>query len=627
MGSSQYNDGDKVLNLNDPKLWQPLDKSRQEIRLIRFNPNYSLDSLIRLSSFSVSLIDSPKPLFNALSYAWGNASKTMPICIDGKVVQVTTNLESALRHIWTSENTSELIKLPLWIDAICINQQDLEERNHQVGIMRRIYVEAHHVLVWLGQGDEETDWLFDLCERRKWQYVTPSLNPPYESDGIFLQQFADTMKAAEVLERKVLNRPWWKRVWVVQEFVLASQDPVIVCGCRSTSWSNFDQTFQQASAHMQNRTQRSAVLERAEGPLDGPRCLSILRQDYQNTGGLDCSTIILIAERCKATQPHDYFYGCAALLKPIFSSSIPVQYDQSPLRVFHQLTILLLRLRPNLILEDTIGLSALCHGDPNFPTWVSDLSKLHESKTYRELSCLGDRSSSRFRNNKRCWRAPDINISEQEVMIQIRGIEIDIVGEVHLVETILKPQSTAERAEVHKQKMDEQELSALFQIISMAERKSHLQLSESHRLFHIERLRYEQSLTNMLLSHPGIHVTYPSSRPEWNALKASLLAGEQEATTPQEEPWKLICRALQERALITSNSGFAGISTANAMKGDTIVFLFGMDAPLILRKRQSQDGYVVVGRAMVAGMTNLRNMEKYYEDGLFKGLDKVFNIY
>ncbi|KAK6851550.1 hypothetical protein PG995_011675 [Apiospora arundinis] len=91
-------------------------------------------------------LDSP-PDYAALSYAWGSPRATRPILVDGVKFQVTVNLESALRHLRRESDS-----LTIWIDAIAINQEDLDERSQQVNLMRRIYHEAFKVIVWLGDG-------------------------------------------------------------------------------------------------------------------------------------------------------------------------------------------------------------------------------------------------------------------------------------------------------------------------------------------------------------------------------------------------------------------------------------------------------------------------------------------
>ncbi|KAI1748690.1 heterokaryon incompatibility protein-domain-containing protein [Xylaria castorea] len=101
-----------------------------------------------------------QPTYEALSYCWGDASDKRLIFCDSRPFPVGQNLEEALRHLRQSEGARVL-----WIDAICINQNDLAERASQVKLMHHIYQTASRVLVWLGDHAAHSDLVFPLCER------------------------------------------------------------------------------------------------------------------------------------------------------------------------------------------------------------------------------------------------------------------------------------------------------------------------------------------------------------------------------------------------------------------------------------------------------------------------------
>lgn len=111
---------------------------------LRFLPHASLNAL---------------PPYHALSYTWGDPTKTKAILVDGAVVQVTSNLEEFLRY--RRRDLDDKIGT-LWIDALCINQKDNSEKNTQLLLMRQIYEKANSTLVWLGTEKE--------IVRRVWTY-------------------------------------------------------------------------------------------------------------------------------------------------------------------------------------------------------------------------------------------------------------------------------------------------------------------------------------------------------------------------------------------------------------------------------------------------------------------------
>lgn len=140
----------------------PLNTEANEIRLLTLHSGTFADD-IRCSLTKVSLdveID-----YEALSYTWGDAEKFEPIFVDNKVFSATVNLEAALRNL---QQTIEP-RRP-WVDAVCINQQDVLEKNQQVSRMREIYHAARRVCVWLGD-DEPLNglaWISLKASRSTW---------------------------------------------------------------------------------------------------------------------------------------------------------------------------------------------------------------------------------------------------------------------------------------------------------------------------------------------------------------------------------------------------------------------------------------------------------------------------
>ncbi|KAE8448809.1 hypothetical protein EG329_008811 [Mollisiaceae sp. DMI_Dod_QoI] len=168
--------------------------------------------------------------YTALSYVWGDPNDLRTIFVDRKPVQITTSLESALRHLREQESGRVLC---LWADALCINQTDISEKNHQVQQMGAIYATAHHTVIYLGVSTTEIDFAFEqlqLFQRRH-----PGRVSITHLDGSNPEELQTVWN---ILGTRVLTRPWFKRVWVFQELVL-SHDPWIQCGTRRIRWDKF----------------------------------------------------------------------------------------------------------------------------------------------------------------------------------------------------------------------------------------------------------------------------------------------------------------------------------------------------------------------------------------------------
>ena len=137
-----------------PFEYQPLRADRKEIRVLTFENNDDTYSTLQCRFEHVSLLDEPQVLYNAVSYCWGKNPLPGGIVLDGKTILVPSSAPNALRTVCHPVHGRR--NLPVWIDAICINQNDNEEKSHQVAVMGDVYRKASEVLIWLGDEDEST---------------------------------------------------------------------------------------------------------------------------------------------------------------------------------------------------------------------------------------------------------------------------------------------------------------------------------------------------------------------------------------------------------------------------------------------------------------------------------------
>ncbi|GIZ46955.1 hypothetical protein CKM354_001005700 [Cercospora kikuchii] len=230
------------------------------IRLLQILPGDRKEG-IRLSiSNNVPYI--AKPIhYHALSYCWGKANRRVPIDLDGCSFFVTRNLRRALRIIRERRPPLDQVQY-IWIDAICINQQDVEEKNRQVAQMWRIYRGASTVLSWLGRAVDGDIVLFEQLrsiqqaiddgtvrkhEGRTWVMVKAdgSTTEP-KSDATLIALWRCLLPADEK-ERELsasrmhnfLSRKYFTRVWMIPEVVQAVQLQFLV-GKLSCSWDALD---------------------------------------------------------------------------------------------------------------------------------------------------------------------------------------------------------------------------------------------------------------------------------------------------------------------------------------------------------------------------------------------------
>lgn len=208
--------------------YSPLDPQKSEIRLVTLLPGKSRDAI--RCTLSIASLDS-LPEFTALSYVWGNPSKKKPIIVDSEPFDVTVNLEACLRAI-----RKRWRRCVLWIDAICINQTDVQEKNVQVPQMGRLYSIAPVVLVWLGPSNTNiklfVSWMRAHTAK---SYNTASAYWLMLGARAALSGSAKRQRDLAVVRARegyldFLALPYWGRAWTFQEYLLPRNAPMLLCG-------------------------------------------------------------------------------------------------------------------------------------------------------------------------------------------------------------------------------------------------------------------------------------------------------------------------------------------------------------------------------------------------------------
>jgi hypothetical protein len=167
------------------------------IRLLRLLPHEEQNAPIQCQLFDYSLQESGKRmhLYEALSYVWGDSDNPRSIYIGEHDLPVTRNLHAALSHL---RNFS--LERIIWVDAICIEQKNTEEKEQQIQIMAKIYSQANRVLVWLGEAADNSDQALEEI-RAAGGNATISLNN-------------ETIRSAVLA---LLQRNWFRRIWVKEQ--------------------------------------------------------------------------------------------------------------------------------------------------------------------------------------------------------------------------------------------------------------------------------------------------------------------------------------------------------------------------------------------------------------------------
>lgn len=372
-------------------IYDALDPRSKQIRILQLIPGSFEDNI--KCRISVATVEAP---FEALSYVWGDPAHRETIEVQQQIMSITRNLDEALRHLRDTCETREL-----WVDAICINQNDISERTHQVGIMDDIYRKAQKVVVWLGK--EAADSAIELI---RLQAENADHHWCQEDEGK-----EDTHQAGQVLQLRMFltNTQWYRRIWTLQEVVLA-KSVIYVCGKNVFANGEIDGLIHSFFTHFGRK--RCCRLDKVMGPVKllgvGQNVwsyleqLSDLEEARSSQESLRFLDIACKSRHREATNPRDKVFGLVGLTKDITKDII--DYHSSVADVYTRATIQTIRNTGNLdVLSHVLPrgwTKALPAGPryrtPGLPSWVPDWSDTLDDEKWRQRELIKREKFSKF---------------------------------------------------------------------------------------------------------------------------------------------------------------------------------------------------------------------------------------
>jgi hypothetical protein len=386
--------------------------------------------------------------FEALSYRWGSDSFSESITLnDGHVHPVTASAFAALQSLRYKRGRART----LWVDAICIDQANEQEKVHQVLLMGDIYRSATVVNVWLGSskavaGSRPSGLRYHklwtkMCREFRSDIRAPTLDlsaDQTEARRLAAGQAVSNVRAtlrlaqhafrgrhealAEVLKT---NLPWHERAWIVQEYLLAKRVQFgfgahwVTCDVAGLlSWVD--------DGNEAIESFRTALGFNFEGVR--------LSMSDSDTGNLSLSALqnILRTQQCK--DPRDKLYCLLSFLDPFEKSLIPVDYTMPCWKVFAQATYAMVRSQATFRVLDMASLTQ--PSQVGFPTWAVDFANFpREGKWEEGFPANEDLATRREQMSARCV------LSEGCDILQIKAVPFDVVG-VHTL--IQAPSKVAE---------------------------------------------------------------------------------------------------------------------------------------------------------------------------------------
>ena len=235
--------------------YKPLDKSNpKSIRLIELvklsDADLKDEIYVRIKMRTASLEGPDAEPYEALSYCWGDPTRVRPLVCDDAIILVTETLYMALDRLHLETHNRIL-----WADALCINQQDLVEKSWQVRMMSGVYRNATRVLAYLGEDDDNSQFLepliMQLSKARdeiamELESGAISVNSPLtkgRQKALGIPRMTVSNIAQFLAFQFLLQRDWFCRVWIIQEISLA-KDAILLCGDWEIPWATLFAAFE-----------------------------------------------------------------------------------------------------------------------------------------------------------------------------------------------------------------------------------------------------------------------------------------------------------------------------------------------------------------------------------------------
>lgn len=410
-------------------IYTSLKDSTTEIRLLELFPGRGNILRGRLSHVD---LDAAKGTYDTLSYCWGEQTKSNVIIINDHTWRIGKNLYTALNNIRRHHGNQS--GFTMWVDALCINQNDTQEKNAQVRIMRDIYSNGRRTYVWLGPDNIWTDLAFkELAMRANWerkhgkgaevgwwQWKQTYKGLKEEDTGVSTRVLGG-LDFLGWAKRSIFCRPWFSRCWVVQELA-ASRAVTMICGKYQLDWQDMETAFRPFS----------------QSRYDAISTLISIRQLFHNSDTTDLETLLWNTNTFQATDPRDRVFSLLglvsqdseAVLHGPGSGTIRVDYGASMRDIYIHATM------QCLVTGNSAGILSACLGIGNkdledFPSWVLHPVPTREDLQGRDFfAWILESPCSRAKTAR--WMAAGLSMYEphfdkKNSLLGLQGIIVDVV--------------------------------------------------------------------------------------------------------------------------------------------------------------------------------------------------------
>lgn len=540
--------------------------------------------------------------YTAISYVWGDPTPVARIiCSDGGYLSLTASATAILNAIVD-------VKAPgyFWIDQLCINQEDKQEKADQVRMMGEIFASANNVIAWLGaptaDSNMATDFVVTLFNAMK---KLTSQDRVITADSLCQNTGCEHPSPKWLALRNFLKRPWFERLWIVQEIIMATGEMILLCGSFSITWDTLAEVVVTIERNGLSRLILQSTEEEgdpvAPGGLLNTACVHTMKKmrNLQQPIGLQFALTYCL--RFKATDPRDKIFALLGLATDAGNPVLHPNYEAPVREVFTASSRYMMIANKSLRILHIAGIG-WSRQIKDLPSWVPDWSAPQRVTIFGDMADNASyRASASLPSRVKIRPGPDT--------ITLEAVFVDTMH------VCLPPPDVTRSWRLTDAGSEEYRH---FMVTWVDQLRAAVDASTLYKENNHDK---EDVLWRTLIANtirPGLPAReeYRQFFESWLQIHRQPAANGNDVTickTIWDEAWMFnvaFSDAMDTRVIFTTKRGLIGIGPPYIQAGDLLCIIIGAQTPFLVRKRM-QPGpekaalvYELVGDCYVHGLMN-----------------------
>lgn len=565
-----------------------------------------------------NLTEPNRQAYDALSYTWGDPTNPRHLLYQDRKLPITRNLDIALRSLRYSE-----IPRWLWVDAVCIDQSNHEEKAHQIGLMRSIYFNSEQTICFIGEEAHESRRIIELAEqvaRKVKESAALSQGiAARESDenricgfilGLepkFLEEAYSRSESEILMDRQlqsclmqIIIRPYFRRAWTIQEFIIPPK-VTLLCGNCALSW--YGLWYLVSLAYVYNMTYQEKAQE-SDVCINQIRNRCRQRATWWIKGPQHLQDMLNWMRTSEATLPADKVYAVLPLAGSATDSegksALHVDYSEPVCITYTRFARFIIEHgdAPRLLYDASRNFHSM-NSTADLPSWVPDWKT---SMSFYSLGHVSWRDGG-FYQAGGSWNKSMVtpSVSNNGTVLRVSGMIIDTIKEIGSSSEELTHLDSGDWDYQHQLCLEAKKIQEFAKLTTM--RMAEYVTGESIETVIGKTVvgnelgsAYTDHLREVLAMEIRHLLENDDPQPHMNSIRND---------TPQATVWGDILWFLGWRRFARTEKGYIGLVHQDAKADDRLHLIPGAGVPFVLRPPMSgsvSDQYVLMGEAYIHGI-------------------------